>query len=561
MSLTINNTDPADLGISDLRLHFASLDDDYCDITFPLSYDSAIREAFAEGAPVVIRDGTSVLFSGICPAPVRNASGSSQSVSLRVYGPFHDLRRETFYQLLSDSAGTSYREPVFSYSGSAQGFIQSLLAGSSSDRQGSVANLGNFPPLTFSNTTRAAALQTILRFFPAARSYVTYGVTTQNNNTIPTAKINIQSSGSSVTLSPSSLRIPSLAFSPPNPTPDGLRYVALRNDITFSCQLVPPTDVQGPFTGSPVLVSDAWTIVSSFLAGDHTSKRAYIGAAHLDGNRSVTNYTVSCRRLLFWPSSSRYSDAQIRALATTAMASDYANANESDAYNAFRFCAEFGDLNGASAQFSVYSSTSYDFPRYFADRAKHVTVNMNSHQTGRYPIVRTGQSAAWGSFSDGATISQMSYVGLKEITGDYSAETIPNGLGISQFKVTCTFNGDGFSTNRSFQLVAEGLEAQNKSFTFSRTADTSVMCTIPDASLLPALQATTPSISASILVDPDLPLPVRPSDYAVILPSVSPTPCPIQTIDIDLLRLTLSLSAGSPRQLSPDDYLSLRNLA
>ena len=557
MSITVNNIAPADLAISDLRLHFASLDDDYCDITFPLSYDSAIREAFAEGAPIVIRDGTSVLFSGICPAPVRNASGSSQSVSLRVYGPFHDLRRETFYQLLSDSAGTSYREPVFSLSGSAQGVIQSLLSGSSSDRKGTVANLGNFPSLTFSNTTRAAALQTILRFFPAARSYVTYGVTTQNNNIIPTAKINIQSSGSPVTLSPSTFRIPSLSFSPANPTPDGLLYVALRNDITYSCYLVPPTASDGPFTGSPVLVSNAWNIVSSFFAGNHTSKRAYIGAAHLDGNRSVTNYTVSCTRRMTIPAGTPYTSSQIASAYTSC--ADYANANEAAAYAAIRFCAQFGSLNGGSARFSSFSGSGQSAAGNMAGAAKYVTVTSSNHTSGCYPIVRTGQSYSPGSYAAGATISQMSYVGLSGFSGDFATQ-IANALGTRALNMSYKVTGDNLSASPLTMSVST-LEAANYTGTFSVTDDTSVMCTMPDASLLAALQATTPSISASILVDPDLPLPVRPSDYAVILPSVSSTPCPIQTIDIDLLRRTLSLAAGSPRQLSPDDYLSLRNLA
>ena len=556
MSFTINNQDPKDFAISDLRLHFASLDDDWCDITFPLSYDAAIRDAFQEGKTIVIRDGSDILFSGICPAPVRRASASSQSISLRIYGPFHDLRRETFYQLRTSMDNLDYYDPVFSVEGSAKSTIENLLDESSCGTHGTVNTLGSIPPITFSNTTRAAALQTILRFFPAARSHVTYGITqVGNGNYAPLNYFNILNAGTPVALSPASHRIASLVFTPANQTPDGLRYDVLRRHVTKSCALGLPSADGGNFTGTPIVLSDGWRVVSG-VGGDPVSKKAYIGLGRYDGAVTTTNYTIRCN---LWrngfPPETAYSNQVISSNPT--WCANYGNANELYAYNALIFCAQFGDLGGASASFQQFSGTGTTAAQNIAGLAKYVTKTTTQHTSGHWPILLKPYSA--GTFGEGAGISQMDYVGLKTWDNPFDFEPI-SALAMTWFRIQYTFTGVGFSSS-PLNVIAAGYEAGRDSATVSVVDDTSVAPYAPDYALLAALRATTPSISATIFLVPGTSLPVRPSDYAVTLPSVSSVPCPLQTLDLDLLRHTLSLTAGSPRQLSADDYISIHNLS
>jgi hypothetical protein len=125
---TINNQPVTGLDVSTITISYQNQDDDTATIVFDLDAAQALPSIFSYRNQITIRDGSIIRFVGSCEKPSIVGNGSLEQQSIRVIGPWESLKRIFFLQTVSDSiSGASWKSGRISLSGTTVSMITEVL--------------------------------------------------------------------------------------------------------------------------------------------------------------------------------------------------------------------------------------------------------------------------------------------------------------------------------------------------------------------------------------------------------------------------------------------------
>jgi hypothetical protein len=296
---TINNVAPADLDVENIVISVQNQDEDYAEIRLPRNFDAVLPDAFAIGANVVLRYGSTIVFQGEVDNPSRHATGSMEYQSVFAFGPWHRFASMPFLYLYPYVTGTE-----LSTHGIIGGSANSLLTTILTTNAAGIVQVGTIsvgtltiPETEVYDQTLAETIQSILRYVPGAQVCFDYATTP------PTIHILADNSSSllSRTINAVGGKCSGLNLAPIyNRLVDGVTLQYEASGATTSGTLAlyqagAGTDVN---TITSPTASTGFFILGTDSAGDAQSRRHFRRTIRLEGAYDVSRYTLQGQ---LWP--------------------------------------------------------------------------------------------------------------------------------------------------------------------------------------------------------------------------------------------------------------------
>ncbi len=293
---TINNLAPADLHIEDIFLSFVNMDNDVATLRFVMGYSGEIPAAFIKGQKVAIAlDGVQV-FYGESQGPVRSGVVPNEGISVECLGGWYELDSvaliapvtDSLTQLPFDSA-----DPTFA-GGTIRSQVEAILAIALASTGGAHVLLGTIdlptmtvPSATFSSTTVAQALKSVLKWVPGVQVVFDYS---SASATVKTAVHVLQLSSASLSVI-SQTDVLSLNWKKrEDMLPTGVKIIYQRSGSWTTREY----NTNDPLSSTDTARGGSTLVASESVGTVTPSRRAIIATVNLSGSKSILyhRYTI-----------------------------------------------------------------------------------------------------------------------------------------------------------------------------------------------------------------------------------------------------------------------------
>lgn len=290
----VNNATPESLGIENVTLSFANMSKDVARVTFNLPYDAAVPSGFAFGSFVSIKlDGVQV-FWGESQGAEREGSAASEKLSISVYGGWYELEVTPMTQYITDriTGGTFYSAEVTLTQDTVTNQVTWLINESVKAAAGAKVKAGTYdlpavtiPSSSYSSTTYAEALRSVLKWIPGAQVIFDYSQANAGATPPVYPTVNVyQISSSAVTSIPQTDLFTFSSVKRDDMIPTGVKLVFQRSG-TYTTKSYDPTNP----SNSSSSVQEGTTHVLTESAGTISpARRAIISSINLSGGTTTT---------------------------------------------------------------------------------------------------------------------------------------------------------------------------------------------------------------------------------------------------------------------------------